>query len=77
MSHMNDEHGCSKAQSGEERYEEFEVRIGRVERRKRVQYDYRAPDGELFSCVAASLEAARTQRDEWLAQRGDGTEVAP
>lgn len=41
---------------------------------KRVQYDYRAPDGELFSCVAASLEAARTQRDEWLAQRGDGTE---
>lgn len=74
---INDERGCSQCGTGEERYEEFEVRIGRVERRKRVQYDYRAPDGELFSCVAASLEAARTQRDEWLAQRGDGTEVAP
>jgi len=77
MSHMNDEHGCSKAQAGEERYEEFEVRIGRVERRTRVQYDYRTPDGELFSCVAASLEAARAQRDEWLAHRGDAAEVAP
>lgn len=70
MSHMNDDRGCSKAQAGEERYEEFEVRIGRVERRKRVQYDYRTPDGELFSTVAVSLEAARTQRDEWLKQQG-------
>jgi hypothetical protein len=69
MSHMNDEHGCSKAQAGEERYEEFEVRIGRVERRTRVQYDYRTPDGKLFSTVAASLEDARTQRDAWLAEQ--------
>jgi hypothetical protein len=70
MSHMNDDRGCSKAQAGEERYEEFEVRIGRVERRKRVQYDYRTPDGELFSCVAKSLDDARARRDEWLKERG-------
>jgi hypothetical protein len=33
---------------------------------ERCQYDYRNPDGELFSCVAVSLDAARAKRDEWL-----------
>ncbi len=36
-------------------------------RGQRVQYDYRAPDGRLFSCVAKSLEVARNRRDAWLA----------
>lgn len=30
------------------------------------QYDYRHTDGELFSCIAPTLEAARAKRDEWL-----------
>jgi len=34
-----------------------------------VQYDYRAPDGVLFSCVGKSLPICRARRDEWLAKR--------
>lgn len=33
------------------------------------QYDYRHTDGELFSCIASSLKAARAKRDQWLAER--------
>lgn len=33
---------------------------------KLCQYDYRHTDGELFSCVAPTLEAARSKRDEWV-----------
>jgi hypothetical protein len=36
---------------------------------ERCQYDYRRHDGELFSCVAASLEAAREKREDWLTRR--------
>jgi hypothetical protein len=36
---------------------------------KRCQYDYRDFDGELFSCVAVSLEAAREKRNVWLTGR--------
>ncbi|MDR3357462.1 MAG: DUF3873 domain-containing protein [Desulfovibrio sp.] len=34
-----------------------------------VSYDYRDRDGELFSCVAVSLEAAREKREAWLKAR--------
>ena len=30
------------------------------------QYDYRTALGELFSCVAPTLEACRAKRDKWL-----------
>lgn len=33
---------------------------------KMVQYDYRHHDGELFSCVAGSLESARAKKQDWL-----------
>ncbi|MDR3176605.1 MAG: DUF3873 domain-containing protein [Desulfovibrio sp.] len=36
---------------------------------ERYQYDYRHSDGELFSCVAVSLEAAKEKRATWLAGR--------
>lgn len=58
---------------GEEQHETFNLSAALVGRRragqKRVQYDYRHTDGELFSCVAVALEAARARRDEWLARR--------
>lgn len=37
--------------------------------RKMCQYDYRHTNGELFSCTAPSLEAARAKRDAWLEER--------
>ena len=48
---------------GEEQYEEYR---SATLRRKMVQYDYRDETGELFSCVAPSLEDARKRRDNWL-----------
>ncbi len=33
---------------------------------KHCQYDYRHHDGELFSCIAPTLEAARARKQDWL-----------
>lgn len=55
---------------GQEQYEYFNTpkRPGKPAQ-KRCQYDYRHTDGELFSCVAPSLEAARAKRDQWLSDK--------
>ncbi|WP_411330907.1 DUF3873 family protein [Desulfovibrio desulfuricans] len=37
--------------------------------KKLCQYDYRHTDGELFSCVAATLADARAKRDAWVSGR--------
>ena len=58
---------CRKA--GSEQFEKFQTGIGR-RKRTRVQYDYRASDGELFSCVAPTLEDCRRKRDGWLSEKG-------
>lgn len=63
------EGGVSTTKSGEEKYEKFATRVGRKSRTM-YQYDYRTPDGELFSCVAPSLESCRAKRDAWLEKRG-------
>ena len=50
---------------GTEQYEVFYTGY-RTRRKKHYQYDYRHTDGELFSCVAATLKECRQRRDEWL-----------
>lgn len=58
-----DINGVSSTKPGEEQWEEFYDRgLGR----SLVQYDYRTPEGRLFSCIAPSLERARAKRDQWL-----------
>ena len=37
--------------------------------KSRVQYDYRADNGDLFSTVAKDLAQARAQRDAWIQRR--------
>ena len=55
---------CTEA--GTEKYERFQLGIGR-RKRTLVQYDYRHPtDGELFSCVKPTLDECRAARDKWL-----------
>lgn len=56
--------GCSTCPNGQERHETF-TRSGR----EFVQYDYRTETGNLFSCVAGSIQEARQKRDSWQ-QRG-------
>jgi hypothetical protein len=61
---LNDERGSSTCPRDEERYEIFRATcLGK----DLVHYDYRAPDGMLFSCIAPNLERARKARDAWLA----------
>ena len=50
--------------------EQFEISDG-----GRVSYEYRAEDGALFSCIAPSIEEARSMRDSWKARRGGAEEL--
>lgn len=51
--------GCSTCQPGKEQYEHFHGG-------NHIQYDYRTPEGVLFSCVAKNIEEAREKKDQWL-----------
>jgi hypothetical protein len=62
----SDINGCSTCLPGEERYERF---YSPILRDYRLQYDYRTPDGELFSCVGPTLEVCRERCRRWVAQR--------
>jgi hypothetical protein len=53
--------GCSTCETGQENYSEFKNR-----NLKYIQYDYRHTTGELFSCVASTIEKCREKRDNWL-----------
>lgn len=59
---------------GQEQYEYFPAGYGK-KRRMFCQYDYRDMDGELFSCVRATLEECRKERDAWLQKRGQGCQT--
>lgn len=56
--------GCSTCPASSERYETFLSPIGMV-----LQYDYRDENGNLFSCVAVTLEIARRKRDLWIKEQ--------
>ena len=63
--------GCTTCNTpGSEKYEAFTLRGLGGKPKKAVQYDYRHTNGELFSCVAPTLEAARQKRDNWLRTNG-------
>ena len=68
---MNDKNGCSMCREpGEERFEYYVDHSRPVRHRVKCQYDYRARNGRLFSCVKPTLEACRTARDAWLKNNG-------
>ena len=64
----SDINGCSTCLIRHENYEFFTINIGRKTYNK-IQYDYRHTDGELFSCVANSLDEAREKKDNWLSKK--------
>ncbi len=68
MGTINYNRGCSVCEAGKENYTTFSTRLGRKQV-KRVQYDYRTPEGDLFACVGQSLDDCRRKRDEWLANQ--------
>jgi hypothetical protein len=63
------ENGVSTTKGlGQEQYECYSPKMkGKI--RKFCQYDYRHTDGELFSCVKATLKDCRAARDLWLEKK--------
>jgi hypothetical protein len=57
------ENGCSICKPGEERYNAY---FSALAQEWRVHYDYRTPEGVLFSCVTDSVARAKVKRDKWL-----------
>lgn len=68
---MMNRKGCSVCQPGCEKYEIYipSQRSG-CKVQSYVHYDYRTPDGFLFSTIAPTVEIARKRRDEWSNQAG-------
>ena len=64
-----DVQGCSTCPVAGEQWEEFRTRTAR-DWVTRTQYDYRTPEGKLFSCVGRDVEDCRRQRDAWLERQG-------
>ena len=58
--------GVSVCPTGAERHEYFTPAFARRIGKRFCQYDSRHTDGELFSCVAPTLEECRRRRDQWL-----------
>lgn len=56
---------ASTCLEGEEQYEAFLVRASVY-----YHYDYRAPDGVLFSTIAPTLEECRKRKKEWFIHHG-------
>lgn len=54
--------GCSTCTNGSEQYERYTA----CNKKKYYHYDYRTTAGDLFSCVAPTLEECRAKRDLWL-----------
>lgn len=63
--------GVSVCPTGEERHEYFTLSLSPRRKKRFCQYDYRHTDGELFSCVAPTLEECRVKRDIWLNNRNN------
>ena len=62
MEQMNP-NGCSTCTTaGTENYERYKA----CNKKWYYQYDYRHTNGELFTCVAPTLEQCRAKRDNWL-----------
>ena len=53
--------------NGQEQYKKFQ---SRASKKWFVQYDYRASDGDLFSCVRPTVTECREARDAWLEKEG-------
>ena len=57
-----DINATSTTRAGEEQWEFYTNSYGE----KRIQYDYRTQNGQLFSCTAINLQFARIKRDLWV-----------
>jgi hypothetical protein len=53
--------GCSSCPPGQEKHSEFIFR-----KNKLIHYDYRTPEGVLFSTIQNSLREAQMARDRWF-----------
>ena len=55
----------------DEQYERF---YSPLIHQKLIYYNFRTPDGKLFTCISRTLANARARRDAWLKKNGGGKE---
>jgi hypothetical protein len=55
--------GCANIANGEEQWEAY---FSKLSKKQLIEYQYRAENGKLFSCVRPTVEKCRDLRDEWL-----------
>jgi hypothetical protein len=60
-----DKQGCSTCQPGREQWESFYVNPGTIRERLMIQYEYRSPEGALFTTVQSTLAKCIALKDEW------------
>lgn len=65
MSKLTQNGITTTTEPGQEQWETFTAHLSRRPE-QRIQYDYRHPDGQLFSCVKKTLAECRAARDQWL-----------
>lgn len=61
----SDVNGTSTCPKGKEQFEAYKTSDKNI----RVQYDYRTPEGKLFSTVKPTLKECREARDKWLKEQ--------
>ena len=61
-----DQQGCSTCPVGQEQYEELKPMGLSIRGSSWIEYEYRKPTGELFTCIVKTLKQARQERDRWL-----------
>lgn len=61
--------GISTCKKGEEHFEFFKSIINK---KRLIQYEYRSNEGELFTCVAPTLEECRRKMHSWALKKIEG-----
>ncbi len=56
---------------GREQHQEY---YSELARRMQVHYDYRTPDGVLFSCLDITLATCQARRNAWLVERAEAAQ---
>jgi hypothetical protein len=56
--------GCTTIEKGTEQYESY---YSPIVKKNLIQYQYRAENGKLFSCVRPTLEKCQQLKDIWIA----------
>ena len=62
---------ASDCRPGREQHQEY---YSELAGRRQVHYDYRTPDGTLFTCIDNTLADCQARRNAWLVERAESAQ---